>query len=434
MKSRAGCFPELREYVDSLPVIDCHDHAARRERVYDAIQFIARGYYYSDLWSSSTDSQMKILGDTERPLEERWQVLEDLWSRSRYTGYGRMVLRCVEKVFGETDLSLEAIRRMNERLPDYSDPETYDGFYKEAKIAGRILNWWPPLRDVVAKKHEFLPGQYPAIRTPWLHSLKNRQDLLELEEALDVNITSLDEYLEACRKTFHAWKDLGAVAFKDQSAYQRSIAYRNPARAEAESVFNRIISDPRYWAEYDPDGNSLSDFLMHEFMRMARDLDLPVQVHTGHMAGVRNDVRKANASGLRSLMEVHREVRFDLFHANWPYGGDILFLVKNYPNAHLDFCWAHIIDPVYCVRLLKQAVSSVPHGKIHGFGSDVGGQCPDHAWAHCMRARENIATALADLVEDGYFELDDAKGVAADILFNNPNRFFRLGLEMEDCL
>ena len=432
MLSRAKCFAELKDYVDGLPVIDCHDHAAQREKIHDAVQFVARGYYHSDLWSCLTDAEIRLLDDLKKPIEERWPVLEKAWTRSRYTGYGLMVMRCLERVFGEDDLSLDIIRKMNENVPDYTDPRVYDKFYEDAKIVGRVLNWWPPLKKVVAKDHEFLPGQYPAIRTPWLHALKNRNDLAELEEGLGVTVTSLDEYLAACRKAFEAWKDFGAVAFKDQSAYQRSLAYGNPSRAEAEAVFSRIMADPRYWAEYAPHNNPLSDFLMHEFMRMARDLDLPVQLHTGHMAGIRNDVSKANAAGLRSLMEVHRDVKFDLFHANWPYSDDLVYLVKNFPNAHLDFCWAHIIDPVYCVNLLKQAISSVPHGKIHGFGSDVGGQCPDYAWAHCMMAKENITTALADLVDADYFGRDDAKQVAADILFNNPNEFFRLGLKMED--
>ena len=42
-------------------------------------------------------------------------------------------------------------------------------------------------------------------------------------------------------------------------------------------------------------------------------------------------------------------------------------------------------------------------------------------------ARENIAIALADMVEDGLHDLDDAKAIAHAWLFDNPNRFYRLG-------
>jgi len=124
---------------------------------------------------------------------------------------------------------------------------------------------------------------------------------------------------------------------------------------------------------------------------------------------------------------MHRDVRFDLFHANWPYSGELLYLAKNYPNVTIDFCWANIVDPVYCQNLFKQALSAVPHGKIHGYGSDFCGFA-DRAWAHASIARDNIAIALSDMVEIEYINLDEAKQIAYQWLFSNANEFFRLGL------
>ena len=86
-----------------------------------------------------------------------------------------------------------------------------------------------------------------------------------------------------------------------------------------------------------------------------------------------------------------------------------------------------MVDPLYSQELLRQAVFSVPHGKIHGFGSDLAGDTVTSAWAHADLARDNIAMALADLVEIEYLDLDDAKEIAYDWLFNNPNQFFQAG-------
>jgi hypothetical protein len=134
-------------------------------------------------------------------------------------------------------------------------------------------------------------------------------------------------------------------------------------------------------------------------MRFARELKLPVQLHTGHMAGVRNRVDKTNAAYLAGVLELHQEVRFDLFHGNWPYLGDLLFLGKNYPNVSLDLCWLHIIDPAYAIELLERAVPVMPHTKIHGFGGDFGDQ-PEYVTAHLQIARKNISAALANLIEE----------------------------------
>jgi predicted TIM-barrel fold metal-dependent hydrolase len=172
----------------------------------------------------------------------------------------------------------------------------------------------------------------------------------------------------------------------------------------------------------------LNDYLFHQFMRFARELDLPVQLHTGHMAGVYNRVDKANAAHLASVLELHREVRFDLFHGNWPYLGDLLFLGKNYPNVALDLCWLHIIDPDYAADLLERSVMVLPHTKVHGFGGDYG-DVPEYVAGHLQIARENIAGTLARLVERGWLEEEQAVTLAADWLFNNPNRFFKLGFD-----
>jgi hypothetical protein len=44
-------------------------------------------------------------------------------------------------------------------------------------------------------------------------------------------------------------------------------------------------------------------------------------------------------------------------------------------------------------------------------------------------ARENVAIALSDMVEMGYINVDQAQEIARDWLYDNPNRFYRLGLK-----
>ncbi len=103
-------------------------------------------------------------------------------------------------------------------------------------------------------------------------------------------------------------------------------------------------------------------------------------------------------------------------------------MAKNYPNVTIDFCWTNIIDPVYCQNMFKQVLSSVPHGKVHGYGSDFNGYA-DRAWAHASIARDNIAIALSDMVESDYITYDEAKEISYDWLFENANNFFRLNLK-----
>ena len=428
MKGTAKCYGALRDFCETVPIVDCHDHAIEcGPNQKDVLEMFVNGYFASDLHSASSDADMAALVDTERSLEERWSILERAWKRARFTGYGMMVRRALKEFYGEDDLTLSALQRMQDKLLNYEDEAIFDGVLEKANIVVRILDVWPDAKKVLDGTLELTPRGRLAISLPGYHAVRSYEEVQAVGNVVGRTVTSLDEYLDVCRVIYEGHKAYGAVTFKDQSAYTRTLDYGNPTRAEAEAVFNWFMEDPRRSASY-PDGiKPLDDYLFHAFMRMARDLDLPVQIHTGHMAGIRNDIVKTNAIGLTKLIELHRNVRFDLFHANWPYGGELMYLGKNYPNVSIDFCWANIIDPIYCQRLFQQALSAMPHGKVHGYGSDYGGST-DRAWAHAQIGRDNIAIALADMVEMEYLSLDDAKQVGRAWLFENANAFFRLGL------
>jgi hypothetical protein len=299
-----------------------------------------------------------------------------------------------------------------------------------------LADVWPDVKQVLDGTYRLTPRARLVIPLPAYHRVRDYTGVQEMMAPLGRTVTHLDEYIEGCHEIFTGFKAYGAVAFKDQSAYFRSLGYGNPTYADAERVFNWIMENPLRSAAY-PDGvQALDDYLFHAFMRMARELDLPVQIHTGHLAGLYGDVSQANAIELASVLMLHRDVQFDLFHANWPYSGELLFLCKAYPNVAADLCWTNVIDPVYCQQFLRQALSSVPHGKIHGYGSDFGGfgyppggGYADRAWAHAQIARENVSIALAEMVELAYLSLDEAKEVAFVWLFENANRFYRLGLD-----
>jgi len=429
MRSPARCYPALREYIETLPVVDCHDHTGViTQPPNDPIKAVFDWYILSDLHSASSDRELALIEDETLPLTERWPVLERAWQRTRFTGYGEVTRRLMREFYGEDEVSLPALERIHEKMLDFSDPAVLTAVLDKAHIVARLEDNWPDMKAFIAGKVNMPPRSYLAISLPALHRVVNYEQVQANAAVLDRTVTSLDEYAQTCCDIFAGLKEAGAVTFKDQSAYTRTLAYSNPTRSEAEEAFNWIMEDPRRSLSY-PDGNRpLGDYLFHAFMRCARDLELPVQIHTGHMAGIRNEITKTNAAHLTRLIELHRETRFDLFHANWPYSGELLFLAKNYPNVAIDFCWTHIIDPIYAQNMMRQAISSVPHTKIHGFGSDLNGETAAAAWAHASIARDNIAMALADLVDIEYLGYQDAQEIAAAWLFENPNNFFKLNL------
>jgi hypothetical protein len=398
----------------------------------DPIDVIVSNYMVGELTSASSDKDIEFIMDKSKSLEQRWSVLEKAWKRTEHTGYAQNIKRALKEFYDIECLTLQTLKSMSDRLINLEDENIFESLLEKAKITVRLedMCWmdYNAVKEIVKGTYKLSPKGRLVISLPMYHKICKYEEVWGIGSIMDTNITSLDEYLNVCWEIFKAQKEFGCVAFKDQSAYTRTLAYANPPRSDAEEIFNWFMADPRRIVGYPDQLKPLDDFLFNQFMRMARDLELPVQIHTGHMAGVRNDIVKTNAVNMTPIFELHRDVKFDLFHANWPYNAELLYLAKNFPNVTIDFCWANIIDPLYCQDLFKRILSAVPHAKVHGYGSDFGG-CADLAWAHAAMARDNIAVALADMIDLDYISLDDAKEVAKGWLFDNPNEFFKLGIK-----
>jgi hypothetical protein len=436
--AKSPLYTRLLDQILTLPVIDCHEHMTgpeARPSYKEPILALIHFYMQHDLESASfgvSDVELKQLFEGEASTDERWPLFEKLWRATEHTAYARVTKLVLKNTYGiEGELTRASLDRVAEKLSSM-DEATYFRTIDQANIRVMLVDGLGRLPKGLGS---FLDGDitFPEkwrllISLPGFHSTRFDSSTVDYYGALaGRHITSLDEYLEAVFIVFQRCIARGAVGIKDQSAYDRTLAYDLPTKSDAEKLFNQLLADPRNALGW-PEGKPLNDFLFQQFLRFARELKLPVQLHSGHVAGIRNRVDKANAAYLASVFELHRDVRFDVFHGNWPYLGDLLFLGKNYPNVALDCCWLHMIDPLYAIELLERAVLTLPHTKVHGFGGDFG-DVPEFVAGHLQIARQNIAAALTNLVEGSWLEEEQAISLARDWLFNNPNRFFNLGFE-----
>jgi len=424
-------FSDLYREIEKLPVIDCHEHTVGpREELgkKEPIASLIQGYVQSDLISAGiSQKELDILNDDSVDTEKKWDIFEKFWKRIRFTAYGRVTRTIMEDLYGEKEISPESLMRIRDKLIQPTR-ETYDSLLDRANIKLMLSD---VLGDLDSLKR-FIEGKffdYNRIRflfsLPQFHNNVRSFDFLQkVGSLLDRHITSLEDYLESVFELIKRAKERGVVGIKDQSAYIRTLDYQLVPRYEAEKLFNRILSDPRNSLGW-PESKPLNDYLFHQFMNFAKELNLPVQIHTGHMAGIRNRIEKTNAVLLTNIFELYQDVKFDLFHGNWPYIGEVLFLGKNYPNVHIDLCWVNIIDPIYSEELYSRAVLTVPHVKINGFGGDYF-DVPEYIVCHLKIARENMTRALVRLIKINWIDEDSAVEIARSWLFENPRSLFNL--------
>ncbi len=434
MLSKSDTFKSIRKAIDGVPVIDCHEHTEgyRFAPEYkESITSLIQGYVQSDLVSAGGEPHMKMLNDPSISTRQKWPIFEKLWKATEHTSYARVTKLIMEKFYGETEISLDSLERMEKKLLKIRDEKVYNKILDDAHIVCRLVNIGSgegfSLKNYIEGKYKLPDRDRMLVPLPNFHHIGSYEAIQAVASILNRKVTSLDEYVDACRQIFSKMKERGTIGMKDQSAYNRPIRFSNATHEEAERIFNKIMENPRFSIGF-PELIPLSDYLFHHFMRIARDLDFFVQLHTGHMAGVRNEITKTNAVLLTSVLEMHQEVRFDLFHGNWPYDGEFLFLAKNYPNVHIDACWLNIIDAYYARRLFANSITAVPHTKIHGFGGDYG-DIPEYAVCHLLIAKDAIAAGLAEVVDIGWLTEKEGIKIAVDWLFNNPNEWYKLGLD-----
>jgi len=122
----------------------------------------------------------------------------------------------------------------------------------------------------------------------------------------------------------------------------------------------------------------------------------------------------------------HRNTKFDIYHAGIPWPRDLGVLAKDFPNAHLNLCWCHIISPRMTQSFLDEWIDLVPINKIMGFGGDYG-KPVEKVYGHLQMAKENIARVLAGRIDDGLMSEGEAVGVAKRLLYDNPKELYGLG-------
>lgn len=405
----------IRDFVMNEPLFETHAHMNRfsqfdwNSKSWE--EFV--GYGNADFATSSGRSWEELVagGDV-------WKW----WPFVATTGYGQAASMGCRALTGLEfeQYNAKAITRAVQRLIREHGPE---GLFKYAY--GLVNVRWsvndpcwhrvPPV-EVLAGQEALALTRF-ALRIDELLAPSNRDSIRTTASELGQRITTLASYDRALDEYVSMANAGGRLAaFKIGLAYHRDLDFEKVGPARAAKVFESIKRGTR------TDARPLHDYLAYRHVERARGLGVPVQVHTGYLAGNWGDFRGADPSHLLTLLGDFKDVRFDLFHAGWPWTQTICAVGKAFPNVWLNMCWMWAMSPAHACRVLDEWLSAVPHNKILAFGSDTGS--PFTLVGHTMQAREGIARVLERKVERGDFTLDTARMVARAIMHENARALY----------
>jgi len=426
MPSDTPAFQALHEAIAAIPLIDTHEHikpeATLAGRTWSLFDFLEH-YVSSDLVSAgmSREALEKLRQpDNGLSLEERWNLMAPYWPFAKTTGYGRAMTAYMRDLFGIDDINETTWAELSRRINDArSRPGWYRTVLKDkANIDCSLVITWPGepvavdrafFRAVPILDHYAIPG--------------TRAELEQLEKEAACSIQTLDQLLAAQETMLDAFTRQGIAAVKIFLAYRRTLRFDRVSKTEAARVFDRIWLSQTQDLAFD-DLKPLQDFMTRTLIGRAAERGLPIQIHTGLQEGNGNYLANSNPTLLTNVIMEFSDARFDLFHAGYPFTGELAAMAKYFPNVSADLCWVQAISPHVFKRTLHEWLDTIPANKIFAGGGDS--NYVEGAHGHCTLARRLVAEVLAERVEQGAMDRAGALWYAGRILRENAREFFPL--------
>jgi len=419
----------IRDLVDKTPLVDTHEHLWEEEgRVENkaghrknmpAPDFGMLMSHYTDndlMVSGLSGADYKKLVGYDLSPKEKWQLVAPYYERCRHTGYQRCVRESIRGLFGEDDIREDTCEAISKRLLDGVQPGYYRHVLKDvANIEYAQVNSLEMSVFMETAQPDLLMQD---ISTIALCTPPNIRTVSERAKRTVKNLNDWHETIDWCFATFGP----RAIATKNQAAYARRLNYDQVSAEEAAPAFKRLAKDEQL---SDAEQKSVEDHLFHYCVDKATEYHLPVKLHTGYYAGHNSmplERLRQNAGDLCPICLAHRDAKFVLMHIDYPYQDEVIALAKQYSNVYVDMCWAWIINPAASVRFLKEFLMAAPACKVFTFGGDY--MPVELVPGHAAVARQGIAQAISELIEEGWLPEDEAPALVDRIMRGNAHETY----------
>jgi len=118
------------------------------------------------------------------------------------------------------------------------------------------------------------------------------------------------------------------------------------------------------------------------------------------------------------------DVRFDLMMASDVLSHEVAVLARQFPNVYVSGYWWHNFTPPMIEKNVALRLMVAPMTKVGGFLSDA--YSVEWAYGKLQVVTKAMASAIAHLVEAGYYEEDEVPGLLRQILHDTPNDLYGL--------
>jgi hypothetical protein len=427
----AGCrdssYDRIREFIDALEIVDTHEHIQLPGDSADFYLLNDITYFTSDIVSSGAPSFDKLQKESF-DADKLWDQFGEYYNSSRATSYHEQFMHTLRILYDydKPYLVKEDVKSLYDRMivNNYRNyNEWFEFVFQKGKYKTMILDqYWDHFNTKIDTAHFRLVCNINSLVLLAGEAAENKKiisaaGLLKLMNRDVLTAENLDAYINIVDSVLNIFKNRGAVCLKNTLAYSRTLYFEDVPYLEANTIYNKKSSpDPA-------ERKKLEDFIWHHIVQQSIKLDLPIQIHTGYLAGNNSQLDNGQPMKLLNVLLKYPEARFSLFHGGYPWTGDFAAIGKNFTNVCLDLVWLPQISKTAAIRSLHEILDAVPYNKLM-WGGDV--SRIDDAIGSLELAKEVVATVLSERVARGWMTEDVAFDVAKRIFRDNAIEFFNL--------
>jgi uncharacterized protein len=417
-----GYEKHIKELLDSIRIVDTHEHlldpvVLGQSNLLDFMLLLHQFNNDDFISSGLLLSNSQDLVNPALTPKEKWTILEPFWKNSLNTTYNRIALLSIQKLYGIDDINESTVDILSKKIREAYQTDWFNHVLKDLCRIDYIIQDG----DYRISSSENI--LYAKRFTSWLTvRTKYRIDSIAIMQVEPIK--TLEEFILSMENAFKEAVRRGIVAIKINLAYNRTLNFENVPIEIARKVFQTLIKGEENHQLSYKDAKPLQDFMFHRLLTLADSYNLPVVIHTGMQSGNGNFLENSNPTLLTNIFTEYPNINFALFHASYPFGGELSVLAKNFRNVYIDMSWVYAISPSYSERYLHEWLETVPANKIMAFGGDL--RCVENVYGELLIAKQVIAKVLTDKVRDGYLSEQEALTIAQMLLHDNAMKFYHL--------
>ncbi len=400
-------FEDIRRALDEIPIIDTHEHYGAEWDASGTTLYTLFGESYVD-WIAHDD-------DLEEDPESLRAWLGPCWANS----YTVSMMRGLRDLYNmeQRELHNFPFAELAGRVKNaYQDPGWALSVLRRAGIEHTIVDPLPtpgyvhdePSFHLALRSHMLVHGYDRAAQD------HNGCNPFAFAAKLGCSISSFDDYLDFVDAWVREHKDKGAVAIKSALAYERDIEVKPVAHKEAARIFDSGTRDPEQQKQF-------GDFILNLLAQKAAEYDLVFQIHAGLALQATSHPWR-----LMWLLDSNPDTTFDLFHAGYPWLGDVLAMASERANLIVDTCWLPIISPSAAVRFYNEYPEVAYRSDTLLWGGD--NRHAEETYGAALAFKDCLAKAVADKVESGYWTRREGLRFAEGVMWQAGETWFDVDL------